>query len=377
MTAAEQTEDMNSACSNCLRRSWLLATLGACLDYSCRQPDRLMGLLALDDEDLLKALGGRRRADLERRYARFNPSDLAPTQGVESVCRHARGFPHALLGGVAPHMLNVAGGVGRLEELAALPVVAIVGSSWATDYGMEMARSLARGLAASGVTVASGLVDGIAAAAQAGALAGRGSAIAVLGGGLDVACPARRHSLYERIRQAGCAVAELPCGWPARRSGRAAGERIIVGLAELTVVVEADDSPSELAAARMAQALGRTVAAVPGRVTSPASRGTHALLIDQALSDRVRLVRGPGDVLELLHGMGIASTAAGVALAGLEPRLKTTLERVGAGSDTPNKLERDGRDAREVLLALSELELLGLLVRGDGGRYVPRDALPS
>jgi DNA processing protein len=188
----------------------------------------------------------------------------------------------------------------------------------------------------------------------------------------DVACPASRRSLYERIRRDGCAVAELPCGCPARGWGAAASERVIAALGDLTVVVEADESPSELAGARIAQALGRAVAAVPGRVTSPASRGAHALLMSGA-----HLVRGPADALELLCGASaVPTTTSGRARTELEPRLKAILERVGAGQDTPDKLARDGADAGEVLLAPSELELTGLLARGDGGRYVPRDFPP-
>jgi len=61
--------------------------------------------------------------------------------------------------------------------------------------------------------------------------------------------------------------------------------------------------------------------------------------------------------------------------SGLEPRLKATLDGVGSGLDTPDKLARAGVDATDVLLALSELELMGLLARGDGGRYLPRQGL--
>jgi DNA processing protein len=371
MRSTEQDARTPGACPACLRRSWLLAVLGPLLDYRCRGQGRLIELLALGDEELLRALGGNRRTELRARYAQFNPEQVLLSEGVEAVCRHDRRYPRALHGDAAPRMLYVAGGVERLGELTAGPVVAIVGSRRATDYGMEMAKSLARGLAASGVTVASGLADGIAVAAQAGALEAGGATTAVMSGGLDVACPARRRSLYERLRQGGCALAEVPCGWPSRRSGTAASERIIAGLAGLTVVVEADETPRELAGARMARALGRTVAAVPGRVTSPVSCGTHVLLLDGA-----HLVRGPSDVLELLYDMGTPRVAvARPAHTELEPRLRSSLERVGAGQDTPEKLAREGADAGEVLLALSELELMGLLARGDGGRYVPRDAL--
>ena len=102
--------------------------------------------------------------------------------------------------------------------------------------------------------------------------------------------------------------------------------------------------------------------------------------------DGASLVRGPQDVLELLYPLG-ASRSDGHATrepradlephAGLEPRLQATLERVGTGYDTPDKLTRGGVDSAEVLLALSELELMGLLARGDGGRYVPRHPLPA
>jgi len=94
------------------------------------------------------------------------------------------------------------------------------------------------------------------------------------------------------------------------------------------------------------------------------------------------LVRGPQDVLELLYtpedapARGRAATIATGAVAphsGLRRELRATLERVGTGCDTPDKLTRAGANATSVLLALSELELMGLLVRGDGGRYLPRD----
>ncbi len=374
--------DTSRACADCLRRSWLLAMLSARLSYHARDRRRLLALLALGDEELIQAIGGRRRRELRERHARFEQEHLRWSEGVEALCRHHPGYPRglALAGDRAPRMLYVSGTTRRLLELGAQPTVAIVGTRRATDYGMEMARSLARGLAASGVTVVGALADGIAVAALQGALEADGGTLAVLDGGLDVACPARRHTLCRRLRATGCVVAELPCGCGPRNWCQTARERTVAGLAQLTIVVEADEDPGELLGARVAQSLGRTVAAVPGRVTSPVSRGTHALLMKGA-----PLVRGPGDALELLYRVDPArdmtetprrSGRPGLPLvAELEPMLRETLEQVGAGRDTPAKLTAGRADAGETLLALGELELMGLLTRGDGGRYVPRESL--
>ncbi len=369
MRAHGRPTEGGGACLSCLRRSWLLSELSSPLDYQCRDRGRFLSLLKLSDEDLVRAVGGRRREELTRACAQFDVRNIPRARGVEALCRHDRAYPPALMDPGAPWMLNVAGGVERLRSLARAPAVAIVGSTRATDYGMEMAKSLGRGLAASGVTITSGLSDGIAVAALAGALEVDGATITVMPGGLDVACPVRRRSLYERARQAGCGLAEVPCGCRPRRWTQAACERILARLAELTVVVEAQEGSRELAGAETARALGRTVAAVPGRVTSHASSGTHALLMSGA-----RLVRGPADALELLYGADAQTPEGPVDRRGaLEPLLRDTLELVGAGRDTPEKLTSAGEDAGATLLALSELELLGLLTRGDGGRYVPRN----
>jgi DNA processing protein len=369
------------ACLECMRHSWLLAQLSARLDYHARDRDRLLALLALDDEQLIQAIGGRRRRELHERHARFTPEQVRSGPGVATICRHHRGYPRglALACERAPRMLYVAGGaLGRLEELSAAPTVAIVGSRRATDYGIEIARDLGRGLSASGVTVAGSLTDGVAVTAQEGALEAGGKTLAVLDGGLDVGYPARRRALHERLLATGCVVAELPDGCRPRSWCYSARERTVVGLAALTVVVEADDHPGDLLGARVAREIGRIVAAVPGRVTSPVSRGTHALLMAGA-----PLVRGPGDLLELLHqgdpSRDPRSTHECIGARSrppaLEPRLQAALEQVGAGNDTAAKLTAASADAGEALLALGELELMGLLARGDGGRYVLRRSL--
>jgi DNA processing protein len=362
------------ACDSCLRRSWLLAELSPVLDFRAGDRNRLIALLSLEDDELLEAVGGRRRAELKARYESFRPGEVPPQRRVEAVCRHHTLYPRGLRAAEAPRMLHVVGGAARLVELAAASVVAIVGSARASDYGIEIAKSFGRGLAASGVTVTSGIGDGIPAAAQAGALESDGGTFAVIASGLGVGGPPRRRSLYERVTRRGCGVSELPHDCEGRLWGPAASERIVAGLASLTVVIEAAETTRELAPARIAQALGRTVAAVPGRVTSAQSSGTNALLMEGA-----PMVRGPGDALDLLSlsfALPPISDAHGGCPPELDPRLRTTLEQVGAGRDTPEKLTTAGADHEEALLALSELELMGLLARGDGGRYVPRNPIP-
>lgn len=375
----------SGACNECLRRSWLLSALSGVLDRCARDRTRLLELLALRDEQLIAAVAGRRAGELTAAYESF---EVAGARRRElAICRHARGYPRALTAPAAPHMLTALGGRTRLARLTAAPAVAIIGSSSPSDYGRETARALARGLAASGVTVVASLADGVAAAALGGVLDAHAGAVAVLGDGLGVTCSPRLRPLYERVTCDGCAISELPHDCDGRRWGQLASARTVVGLGLLSVVVEARETPEELAAASAAKARGRVVAAIPGRVSSPLSRGAHALLMDGA-----SLVRGPRDVLELLHACGgQARTPAAQAdaappliadrtddahaHAGMRPALRAVLERVGAGYDTPDRLTRAGVDAREVLTALSELELEGLLVRGDGGRYLPRDPL--
>jgi DNA processing protein len=294
-----------------------------------------------------------------------SPPESAGTD-IEAIRREDPRFP-ALLARAsrATRILYVAGGADRLQRLLREPTVAIIGSRAASDYGMEMAHGLARGLAASGVTVVSGLADGIAAAAHAGAVEIAGPTVTVMPGGLDVCYPASARALYRRVRRVGCAISEQPRGTKVSRWRLVARTRLIVGLAHMVIVVEGDDGPGALAPARVAEATGKIVAAVPGRATSPLARGPHALLMNGA-----PLVRNAQDALDALYGVGAKSAPAlGVTP---EARLQAVLDQVGAGRDTLAKLTADGTEPAETLLALAELELAGALVRGDGGRYLVR-----
>ena len=264
----------------------------------------------------------------------------------------------------APPKLYVIGGLERLERFLSQPVLAIVGTSKASAYGMETARGLARGLAASGVTVLSALADGIPAAAHLGALEVDGPTITVMPGGADVCYPASRRRLHRRLQEIGCVVSEQPWGRGIQRWSHLACTPILVGMAQMVIVVEAEERTAALTPARLAQALGRTLGAVPGRVSSPVSQGPNALLAEGA-----HLIRGPQDALDALYGVGVRQ--APKKTVALAPPLQDVLKQVGSGSDTLAKLVAAGHDAEQTIVALAELEVRGALVRGDGGRYLP------
>ena len=103
----------DGACVECLRHSWLLALLSTRLGYHARDRSRLRALLALGDEQLIQAIGGRRRRELRERYARFAPEQVRSSgRDVETICRHRPGYPRGLVaaGERAPWMLYVTGG---------------------------------------------------------------------------------------------------------------------------------------------------------------------------------------------------------------------------------------------------------------------------
>lgn len=365
---------MNGICPRCARRAWLLTKLSAQLDFRTRGRSRLWPLLALPDAELIDALGGRRRHELQAAYAQWQPTRVleatpADRHGdIESICRHRPEYPGSLReSALAPHTLSVRGGIERLATMLDERVVAIVGTRRASDYGMETARDLARGLAASGLTIVSGLADGIPAAAHSGALEADGSTLTVMAAGVERCSPAWCRALYRRITSDGCAISEVSQNGRVRRWWQAGRARTIALLAQLVIVVEAGEQTWELDCAHVARAHGRSVAAVPGRVSSRASMGTNAMLMEGA-----RLVRGPQDALDILYGVGVrerVNTSTGSRE--LESQLRAVLERVSDGEDTVAKLTAHGARSDDVALALAELELRGLLLRGDAGRYLP------
>jgi DNA processing protein len=197
-----------------------------------------------------------------------------------------------LLGAIpSPPRLQIRGSLEPSDALA----VAIVGSRRPTPYGVEVAEALAAELAARGVTIVSGLARGIDAAAHRGALQGGGRTLAVLGHGIDVVYPPEHRDLFRAIEGQGAVISQFPKGTAPLPYNFPLRNRTIAGLTLGVVVVEAGERSGALITAGLAADLGREVFAVPGRVTSEASRGPHGLLRDGAI-----LVRDWADVVQEL-----------------------------------------------------------------------------
>jgi len=362
---------MIDACDPCLRRAFLVAHLAPRVAGLLNRPAaRVAGLLALSDEAFVAATAGDEADDawafLEGLDLDAMRKALAATE-VLAICRHGREYP-PLLEQLAdpPAALFGLGCARALRALREEPAVAVVGTRRASPYGAEVAYALGRGLGATGVPVVSGLALGIDGTAHRGCVDGNGLPVAVLACGPDIVYPRRHRQLYERIRAEGIVLSELPPGTHPFRWSFPARNRIMAGLARLTVVVEAAEPSGSLITAGFARDLGRAVAAVPGRVTSSFARGTNGLLKDGAVP-----VTGTEDVLDELFGVGVRRAPPlpeGRELPE-EAQLRAVLEAADRFGSVDGIAREVGLTAAETRSALGRLEADGYLVRRDLGGW--------
>lgn len=272
-----------------------------------------------------------------------------------------------------PLILYVQGQVMPQDALA----VAMVGTRRASLYGLNAASRLALGLARMGVTVVSGLATGIDSAAHRGALKGLGRTIAVLGSGLANVYPPQNSDLADQISQSGAVVSEFPMLYPVDPSNFPRRNRLISGLSLGVVVVEAGQRSGALITARWAGEQGREVFAVPGKIDSPASQGTHALLRDGAT-----LVTCADDIVAHLGPLHQPlSTDQGEVLQPRELALSDVEHRVLDRLDVSDPRTVDDIVAdldlavSGVSSALLVLQTKGLVRQLAGGRFVRAEDL--
>ena len=289
-------------------------------------------------------------------------------------------YPQALLDTEDPPLLLYLMGPASLLQHQPFPsdrCLAVVGSRNPTAQGAENARLFARALCGAGLTIVSGLALGVDAAAHEGALEAAISAgtmaatIAVVGTGLDRVYPRKNLDLAHRIAAHGLIVSEYPLGTPPLPGNFPKRNRIISGLSQGTLVVEAALASGSLITARMAAEQGREVFAIPGSIHAPQSRGCHALIRQGA-----KLVESAQDVLEELK---IPATTVpglsheGVNAPGADVSDETEDPVLAALGYDPMGLDaliaRTGMDASTLQGALLELELDGRVARLPGGLF--------
>jgi len=289
-------------------------------------------------------------------------------------------YPQALLDTEDPPLLLYLMGPASLLEHQPFPsdrCLAVVGSRNPTAQGAENARLFARALHSAGLTIVSGLALGVDAAAHEGALdlatppCARAATIAVVGTGLDRVYPRKNLDLAHRIAAHGLIVSEYPLGTPPLPGNFPKRNRIISGLSQGTLVVEAALASGSLITARMAAEQGREVFAIPGSIHAPQSRGCHALIRQGA-----KLVESAQDVLEELKIPATTmsglphegANAAGVTVSdGTEDPVLAALGYDPMGLDA--LVARTGMGASALQVALLELELDGSIARLPGGLF--------
>jgi DNA processing protein len=300
--------------------------------------------------------------------------------GARILCMEDAGYPPLLRSITDPPPIIYVRGVA---DLTSQPAVAVVGARRASRYGLSAAGNLAGGLAGYGVAVVSGGARGVDSAAHRGALQAGGTTLAVMGAGLDVPYPEENEELFETIAATGAVLSEFPFGSAPEPYHFPIRNRIIAGMSLGVVVVEGTEISGSMITATLAAEYGREVFAVPGPITSPLTEAPHKLILEGA-----KLVRRAADIIEELPADAIAArpemtTDARPGRAGEDPEddaaglnesQRVLLGALDAhGGSTADELASELRmPTGELLGALVELELRGLVDQLPGGRFARR-----
>ncbi len=261
-----------------------------------------------------------------------------------------------------PPVLYVVGDLQPQDEFA----VAIVGTRRITAYGRQVAENIAAFLARNGLTVISGLARGVDSVAHKAALDAGGRTLAVLGNGVDRIYPPEHRKLAELIVQKGALISDYPLGTPPDSLNFPPRNRIISGLAQAVVIVEAGERSGALITASFAADQGRDVFAVPGNINAPQSAGTNKL-IQQGAHPLV----DPQEILEILNLTQVSEyQAARVVL----PADATEAQVLRVVSQEPLHIDeicnQTGMPIETITATLAMMELKGMVRQVGGMHYV-------
>ena len=228
----------------------------------------------------------KKEADLSREFK------VIEKEHVRLITIFDQAYPFSLKNISSPPILLYLKGSFQPEDSLS---VAIVGSRTPTWYGKYTAEKLASQLASRGITIVSGMARGIHSASHQGALKAKARTIAILGSGIDLIYPSENKGIARQIEASGAVISEFPVGTPPLRRNFPRRNRIISGLSLGVIVVEAAEKSGSLITADFALEQGREIFAVPGKVDSRTSKGTHNLIKQGA-----KLVSSSEDVIEEL-----------------------------------------------------------------------------
>jgi DNA processing protein len=274
---------------------------------------------------------------------------------------------------------------GRVELLGHL-MLGVVGTRRPTAYGMQVATRLSKDLSEAGLTIASGMARGIDTAAHRAVLDAGGDTIAVLGCGVDEVYPAENRKLSESLAEKGLVISEFPMGAPPFPQNFPVRNRIISGMSVGVLVVEGGEYSGSTITAKLASEQNREMFAVPGNVTSKMSWGPNLLIKQGAklvqewndvvtelkAEDRRRLVEQCRNRLNLNEK--IADESSGAVLASeINSHARAILKVLK--HDAPVGLDAlidavEGLDTSDVIAALFELELGGMVRQLPGKSYI-------
>lgn len=292
-----------------------------------------------------------------KRLERVDTRELekAVSRGVEVV--EPSGFGQSLLeSGPCPSALFAWGDASCVSQ----PMVAIVGTRGATNYGRAAAQKFAEAFARAGLVVVSGGAMGIDESAHTGAMEAGGKTVAVFANGVDVVQPPKHGPLFERIRSQGCLVSAFAVGTPAMEHRFRPRNELIAAMSLGVVVVEAPAGSGALMTCTAAADLGREVFVVPGTIDRPGFRGSHNLIRDGAT-----LVDDPAQVLESL---GYEPSARPIEDRSLSEMQSSILAMLTVDPQAPERIVSQlGMESSKVMAELTMMEIEGLVVKTGTG----------